>query len=229
MKIIIIDSNIVFSKLLATAIKSESNDVEIDIINNQILLRRRLEQNKYDLIIAEIFCTCGNKCRELIIESKCKIIWTTANTIQIDSNWILSVDDDDSDAALISHQLKNIPQAKVVRAKDGNQAIEILMAATDKPKFILLDINMPNMDGMEFLKIIRAKSMFADVPIIIVSAFLLEPREAFDNGVDAIVEKPIDIVCLFDKINDCVIDFRKPKTGSEFKDVAKKIMGVQGA
>jgi len=71
---------------------------------------------------------------------------------------LLVIDDDDIDATALQRALKKLKLANpVYRAKDGLEGLELLRAnKIPKPYIILLDINMPRMNGLEFLEAIRA-------------------------------------------------------------------------
>ena len=71
---------------------------------------------------------------------------------------IFIVDDDDVDVLGIERALKKLRIANpTIRAKDGIEALELLRKkAIAKPYIILLDINMPRMGGIDFLKELRA-------------------------------------------------------------------------
>ncbi|MBY6054862.1 response regulator [Leisingera daeponensis] len=79
---------------------------------------------------------------------------------------ILLVEDNDVEALIMERILKkHSPSARVVRACDGLEALEILTSEQDQilpqPFFILLDINMPRMNGHEFLDELRARKEIA--------------------------------------------------------------------
>ena len=78
-RILIIDSNIVYAKRIRTALEQYVRDIKIDLANDVFVTQRRLKTNKYDLIIADIV-TIANQ--ELMIEElkhtkAPTIAWTT--------------------------------------------------------------------------------------------------------------------------------------------------------
>jgi two-component system KDP operon response regulator KdpE len=79
---------------------------------------------------------------------------------------------------------------EVLEAACGEEAIEKLRG--DAPDVVLLDVNMPGMNGIEACRAIRA---FSDVPVIIVSVRKIgkERAEAFEAGADQYVTKPFDV------------------------------------
>lgn len=79
---------------------------------------------------------------------------------------------------------------KVIRAENGIEGISIFM--TDNPDLILLDLGLPDIDGIEVLSQIRSQS---EIPILIVSAREQEKEkvEALDLGADDYITKPFHI------------------------------------
>lgn len=81
---------------------------------------------------------------------------------------ILLVEDSDLDAMILERTLKRMDlPASIVRARDGIEALQILEgeapnALTDGPFFILLDINMPRMNGHDFLQALRSNESISD-------------------------------------------------------------------
>ena len=69
---------------------------------------------------------------------------------------LLLVDDDDIDAEGIERAFKKNKIANpIMRARDGIEALEMLENSIKQPYVILLDLNMPRMGGIEFLKVLR--------------------------------------------------------------------------
>jgi two-component system chemotaxis response regulator CheY len=86
-------------------------------------------------------------------------------------------------------------------AEDGVQALKTL--AAEKIDLILLDWNMPNLSGIEFLKKVRAMDQYKKIPVIMVTseAARLNVVEAVKAGVTAYITKPITEKVFLDKIS----------------------------
>ncbi|MBL7827564.1 MAG: response regulator transcription factor [Saprospiraceae bacterium] len=113
---------------------------------------------------------------------------------------ILIVDDEPDIIEFLQYNLKK-EGYQVVSANDGKQAIAV--ANEEKPDLIILDIMMPEMDGVETCRQLRSQPEFADTPI----AFLTARDEDFsqiaalDAGGDDYVTKPIKPRVLTSRIN----------------------------
>lgn len=82
---------------------------------------------------------------------------------------ILLVDDDEDDHDIFREAIAIVrPECKMVFAKDGEQGLSQLSTGMH-PDFIFLDINMPKMDGKEFLKQIKTDPHLQKIPVIIYS------------------------------------------------------------
>jgi len=99
--------------------------------------------------------------------------------------------DDDSNIREVLHAFFTLKGYQVVLAANGEQALEL--AESQMPKVILLDINMPGIDGMETCKRLRADEKTRLIPIILVTAYGATKTEASDAGADDIIYKPFDI------------------------------------
>lgn len=102
---------------------------------------------------------------------------------------ILVVDDDDQIQTMLRIALKSAGY-ETRAAMTGEEAIRL--AASIAPEAVLLDLGLPDRDGKEVLKAIRA---FSDVPVIVLSARDREAEkvEALDLGADDYLEKPFGI------------------------------------
>jgi len=105
---------------------------------------------------------------------------------------ILVVDDSADNLAMISLDLQQ-QNYRVVTASNGEDAIAI--AAQTLPNLILMDINLPELDGLAATRRIRDLEALREVPVVAVTAFGTEgfQRAAYDVGVDGYLTKPIDM------------------------------------
>ena len=112
---------------------------------------------------------------------------------------VLVVDDVIDNVTVISLNLQQ-QGYRVVTAADGEQAVKV--AAQTNPDIILMDIGMPEMDGLTAARRIRESESLKSVPIVAVTAFSTAgfQRAAYDVGFDAYLTKPID----FDRLHDLV-------------------------
>jgi CheY-like chemotaxis protein len=115
---------------------------------------------------------------------------------------ILLVEDDPRDveltlAALEEHNLAN----KVLVVHDGAEALDYLYRrgkfktrAGGHPIFVLLDIKMPKVNGLEVLRIIKAEENLKIIPVVMLTSSRETPdlAECYKNGVNAYVVKPVD-------------------------------------
>ncbi|MCL2389854.1 MAG: response regulator [Endomicrobia bacterium] len=104
---------------------------------------------------------------------------------------ILIVDDDAAflDSAESILETKNF---QIIKALSAESAYEALSA--DKPDLILLDVNLPDINGFEVLKTVKASKDFSNIPIILITGDMtVHVDKAFAEGADDCVFKPLDI------------------------------------
>ncbi len=111
---------------------------------------------------------------------------------------ILLIEDNPSDEALTLRALKknNIGNAVVVM-RDGAAALDYLLGSdTALPQLILLDLNLPKIDGLEVLRRIRADARTRLLPVVILTASGEECDivRGYDLGANGYVRKPVDFV-----------------------------------
>ena len=101
----------------------------------------------------------------------------------------------------------------VIVANNGREAIRRLEEPGARYDMVLMDIQMPEMDGYEATRLIRAQERFADLPVIAMTAHALaeEQRKAEDVGMSDYISKPIDAEVMFDTLRRF---YRKEKAGS---------------
>lgn len=112
---------------------------------------------------------------------------------------ILIVDDNASSRELVKYALE--PAYAVEEATDGRDALSRLQQHA-LPDLILLDIQMPDMDGYETLRQIREHPDYSRVPVVAVTAFAMleDKQKAFKAGFNGYFAKPINIVALRSQI-----------------------------
>jgi two-component system cell cycle response regulator DivK len=114
---------------------------------------------------------------------------------------ILVVDDDERNLDITARHLKlRSADYEVIKARDGAEGLE--KAQTECPHLILMDLQMPNMDGYEATRRLRADQRTRAIPIIVISASVIDDQvdKARQAGCDEFVEKPIDWPELYEKI-----------------------------
>ncbi|MFA5182068.1 MAG: response regulator [Syntrophales bacterium] len=104
---------------------------------------------------------------------------------------VLVIEDNEQNLYLVKFILEKHGY-EVCEARDGREGIE--MAVTVKPDLILLDIQLPVMDGYAVAKIIRTQPGLAQVPIIAVTSYAMagDREKTMAAGCTGYIEKPIN-------------------------------------
>jgi len=104
---------------------------------------------------------------------------------------VLVIEDNEDNMKLITFILEKNGYGTIM-ADNGKRGIEL--AIKEKPDFILLDIQLPNMDGMEVLKAIRGSEINGEVPIIAITSYAMsgDRERLLQAGCNGYIEKPID-------------------------------------
>lgn len=112
---------------------------------------------------------------------------------------ILLVDDDSDDQLLFQEALEDAgSHVLCVVADNGIDALQKLNSLQHLPDIIIMDVNMPVMNGMECLKELKKSGQFSSIPVIMYSTSCSADcqKECFDNGAVAYMEKPSDYLLL---------------------------------
>ena len=111
---------------------------------------------------------------------------------------------DDVKANLLAlEQLIEAPDRELIRANSGEEALEILLNEQDFA-VVLMDVQMPGLDGFDTVKLFKAKDNCQEIPIIFLTAFDKEGAmevEAYASGAVDYVMKPIQSQILISKVN----------------------------
>jgi two-component system chemotaxis response regulator CheY len=114
---------------------------------------------------------------------------------------ILVVEDSPTMRQLIGFAMKRIAGSKVIEATDGVDALKKL--SSEKIDLILADINMPVMDGLKLVSLVRGNPTYKDIPIIIITTEGAEEdrKRALAIGANAYLPKPIQTQELIKLVN----------------------------
>ena len=114
---------------------------------------------------------------------------------------ILVVEDSPTMRQLITFAIKRIPNSHVIEATDGVDALKKL--SSDKIDLILADINMPVMDGLKLVSLVRGNPAYKSIPIIIITTEGAEEdrKRALSIGANAYLPKPIQTQELLKLVN----------------------------
>lgn len=114
---------------------------------------------------------------------------------------ILLLEDEPADAYLVKMAFK---EGKVLanlhHVVDGQEGVDFLRkmgeyAFAPRPDLILLDLNMPRMNGYEFLKVIKSNPMLSNIPVVVLTTSDVERDvvRSYESGVASYITKPVDM------------------------------------
>jgi len=112
---------------------------------------------------------------------------------------ILVVEDNEKNMYLISFILKKNGY-EVIEALSGEEGIEL--AIKEKPDLVIMDIQLPGIDGLEATKRIRESEADGKLPIIALTSYAMtgDREKAFKAGCTGYIEKPINTETIIEKI-----------------------------
>ena len=116
---------------------------------------------------------------------------------------ILIVEDNDKNLKLV----RDVLQVKGHTTLESGTAEEgIELARAHKPDLVLMDIHLPGMNGIEALKVLRADASTASIPVIAVTASVMQQDRKLitEAGFDAYVGKPINLKEFLEAVNDAL-------------------------
>lgn len=121
---------------------------------------------------------------------------------------VLLAEDDIVDAMTVERALGDLEISnQLIHKINGEEALEYLRSdSNEKPCVILMDLNMPKMNGLEFLRLIKADETLKEIPIIVLTTSNEEQDidESFKLGAAGYMVKPVDYKEFLEKIR--VID-----------------------
>jgi CheY-like chemotaxis protein len=126
---------------------------------------------------------------------------------------ILIADDDEDDRVLTRQALEDAHIANELRfVEDGEMLLDYLyqrgayageMGLAPRPGLILLDLNMPKMDGREALQVIKGDPTLHDIPVVVLSTSSLseDVARSYQLGVNSFITKPVTFTGLVEAMN----------------------------
>ena len=121
---------------------------------------------------------------------------------------ILIVEDDQDVIDILQTQVKALGHDSIV-AGNGKQAVD--MATSQLPHLILMDIMLPEMDGLQATRLIRENPKTRSIPILAVTAMitLKDKEDCFQSGCDDYLPKPFTLAQLCFRIDRLLQQFAK--------------------
>jgi len=115
---------------------------------------------------------------------------------------LLVVDDSSTMRRIIKNTLSRLGYTDILEAENGAKAWEIMAAPDSEVKILITDWNMPEMNGLELVKKVRAEQKYSDVPIIMVTTEggKAEVITALRAGVNNYIVKPFTPQVLKEKL-----------------------------
>ena len=105
---------------------------------------------------------------------------------------ILYVEDNDDNVYMLKMRLELLDEFEVLTAGDGEQGCD--MAAAERPDLVLMDLEMPGIDGWEATRRLKSNPQTRDIPVIALSAHALagSREKALAAGCDEFDTKPVE-------------------------------------
>lgn len=127
---------------------------------------------------------------------------------------VLVVEDNADNLRLIRYALQRAGY-QVVSAESGLAGVE--MAVSEKPLFIIMDINLPDFDGLEATRRIRSGKGNGKIPIIAITSYAMsgDMDQVLAAGCNAYFEKPIDPLNIMEKIHELLLKLGVDPQGNE--------------
>lgn len=128
--------------------------------------------------------------------------------------YLLLAEDDPAVAEIVMHALHTVePGLHIVHVRDGVDALNFLHASEQyehrdpgQPAFILMDVKMPRVDGLEVLRQIKGDSRLRSIPVVMLTSSQDERdvRESYAWGANAYVVKPVEFRWLLAVLHELV-------------------------
>ena len=119
--------------------------------------------------------------------------------MSVEPKTVLIVEDNELNMKLF-HDLLEAHGYNVIEARNGSQAIEL--ANENLPDLILMDIQLPEVSGLEVTQRLKADEKLASIPVIAVTAFAMKGDEERirEGGCEDYIAKPISVSAFLEKV-----------------------------
>lgn len=107
---------------------------------------------------------------------------------------VLLIEDDPDTRMIVKAVLEDINNLEVATCGSGQEGLKRIHDF--KPDLVLLDIRLPDVDGIQYLRTLRAQPESVEVPVIFMTAYPPKPGEYKDLGVLHVISKPFDPLVL---------------------------------
>ena len=113
---------------------------------------------------------------------------------------VLVIEDNKDNLKIVTYALQRAGYS-VLAAESGEEGFKLAVA--ERPAFILMDINLPGMDGIETTKKIRASKADGSIPIIAITSYAMtgDRERILAAGCNGYIEKPIDPITIVEQIH----------------------------
>ena len=127
---------------------------------------------------------------------------------------VLVVEDNGDNLRLITYALRRSGY-EVIAAENGIKGVEL--AISELPAFIIMDINLPDIDGLEATRRIRKSGANGTIPIIAITSYAMagDMEQVLAAGCTGYFEKPIDPLTIMDKIHALLSRSKTGAAGNE--------------
>ena len=126
-----------------------------------------------------------------------------------DERLVLHVEDDGDHADLVDRCLsRHRPESRILRMEDGEAALDYLARSGDggapRPQLILLDLRLPKLDGIDFLRTVKTTPALAAIPVVVLttSGSQSDVERAYQHHANSYLVKPDDFSILDSMLKD---------------------------
>ena len=121
-------------------------------------------------------------------------------------DWVVVVIDDEPDSLEVARYILDFYGADVHTAINGKQGIELVTQV--RPRFVISDLSMPEMDGWEFLNTLKSITQIQDLPVIALTAHAMrgDRERAMGAGFHNYLTKPLTPETFMDQLLALLLD-----------------------